>query len=115
MASKCNKPDDAGLKLLLIPLQECLKEARTACKRDEWENHTKTISEGLGVCYFLVNHSLQIKPSLTCAVLYHFFSACINWLVVSPDTGLLPKDIAESAIGGSDYWSNRVRSLNNVS
>ncbi len=52
VASKCKKPDD--MKLLLVPLQECLKEAGAACKRDEWENHAKTISEGLGPYCFLI-------------------------------------------------------------
>ncbi len=115
VASKCSKPDDARLKLLLAPLQECLKEAGTLCRRDEWQNHTKTISEGLGACCFLYKTlRLQSKPSLTCTVPYHLVSVCINWLVVSLDAGLLPKDVAESAIGGSDYWANKVRPSNNV-
>jgi hypothetical protein len=43
--------------------------------------HGKTISEGLG---------------------------CLNWVAVAPPAGL-PKDIAESAVGGSDYWANKIR------
>ncbi len=53
VASKSSQPDDAGLKLLLAPLQECLKEAGTLCCNKEWQNHTKTISEGLGACCLL--------------------------------------------------------------
>ncbi len=64
VASKCKKPDDAGLKLLLIPLQECFKEAGTVCKRDEWENHSKTISEGLGpYCFLIKSCCLKMKPN----------------------------------------------------
>jgi hypothetical protein len=57
------------------------QEAGSAISRDEWEMHGKTISEGLG---------------------------CLNWVAVAPPAGL-PKDIAESAVGGSDYWANKIR------
>jgi hypothetical protein len=70
-----------SLLLLQLLLLQTQQEAGSAISRDEWEMHGKTISEGLG---------------------------CLNWVAVAPPAGL-PKDIAESAVGGSDYWANKIR------
>lgn len=80
MASKCKKPDMKALMSVLGPIQQCMKDAGAAVKRDDWERHAKTVSEGL---------------------------ACLNWVAVAPPAGL-PKDIVDSSVGGQDYWANKV-------
>mmetsp|Transcript_799 Transcript_799/g.1168 ORF Transcript_799/g.1168 Transcript_799/m.1168 type:complete len:472 (-) Transcript_799:19-1434(-) len=84
MASKCKRPSPEAQPVFfskLMPIQETMKEAKSAISRNEWENHGKTVHEGL---------------------------SCLNWLTVSPPNGL-PKETVESSVGGSDYWSNKIR------
>ncbi|KAG5191078.1 adenylate cyclase-associated CAP, partial [Tribonema minus] len=104
MASKCKKPaQQADLMAKLKPLQELVKRSRlrshlttphartplrdvhqaagAIVSRDEWEMHAKTVNEGLG---------------------------CLMWVAIAPPAGL-PKDTVISAVGGSDYWANKIR------
>jgi len=48
MASACKEPPQASLPQLLAPIAAKMKEVSAIVKRNEWEKHTKTVSEGLG-------------------------------------------------------------------
>ncbi|CAM9626675.1 unnamed protein product [Chrysoparadoxa australica] len=81
MASQCKKPAQDKMGSLLADVSAEIKAANSNVSRDEFENHTKTISEGLG---------------------------CLSWLAVAPPAGT-PKEMIESTVGGSDYWANKIR------
>lgn len=48
MASKCKEPGQAQLPPLLQGVSAQMKAATALVKRNEWEKHTKTCSEGIG-------------------------------------------------------------------
>jgi hypothetical protein len=48
MSTYCKEPTQVKLNSLLIPLTEKVKACNVAVKRNEWEKHTKTLSEGVG-------------------------------------------------------------------
>lgn len=48
MASKCKEPAQAQLPPLLQGVSAQLKAASSLVKRNEWEKHAKTCSEGIG-------------------------------------------------------------------
>jgi hypothetical protein len=48
MASRCKEPPQAQLGALLSGVATQVKAASTLVKRNEWEKHAKTVSEGLG-------------------------------------------------------------------
>ncbi len=47
MAASCKEPDQASLQSLFSGVSSKIKEASTVINRNEWEKHTKTISEGI--------------------------------------------------------------------
>lgn len=47
MAAACKEPSQAALPGLLTGVSSKIKEASAVVKRNEWEKHTKTVSEGL--------------------------------------------------------------------
>ena len=48
MSTYCKEPTQVKLNSLLLPLTEKVKACSAAVKRNEWEKHTKTLSEGVG-------------------------------------------------------------------
>ena len=48
MAAKCKEPSQAELPALLAGVSGKVKAASALVKRNEWEKHTKTCSEGIG-------------------------------------------------------------------
>ena len=48
MAIKCQEPPQVQVPKVLSKISDKLKEATSLVKRDPWEKHTKTISEGIG-------------------------------------------------------------------
>lgn len=57
LASSCKEPNQATLTPLLSPISSKLKEASTLVKRNEWEKHTKTLSEGIGCLNWSLKHN----------------------------------------------------------
>lgn len=57
MATACKEPPQSGLPPLLKDLSVKLSASKTFINRNEWENHTKTLSEGI---------------------------SCLNWLCIKP-------------------------------
>lgn len=57
IATACKEPSQAQLTSLIAPLGRKMKSIGDLTKRNEWEKHTKTVSEGMG---------------------------CVNWVVVKP-------------------------------
>ena len=55
MATACKEPAPAALSGLLTNLGAQLQAAKKAVKRNEWENHTKTVSEGISCLNWYVN------------------------------------------------------------
>lgn len=47
MASQCQKPDAATIGSKLSTVQAITKEIRDSVRRNEWENHMKTVMEGV--------------------------------------------------------------------
>lgn len=47
MASKCKEPAQAALMPVLSGVVAKIKEASAMIKRNEWEKHSKTVSEGM--------------------------------------------------------------------
>lgn len=95
-ASACKEPPQASLPQALAPLAAKMKEISAVVKRNEWEKHTKTVSEGLGAVNWLVEVIFMYAIVITFALLR---------VMVKP----APRDFIESFIGGSDYWANGIR------
>lgn len=47
LASQSRKPDPQSIAKLLAPVQAIVKEVRDNVNRNEWENHSKTLMEGV--------------------------------------------------------------------
>lgn len=58
MASECKEPNQAEMGPLLEGISSKVKEASSLVKRNEWEKHTKTVSEGIGCLSWVV-----VKPA----------------------------------------------------
>eukprot|EP00617_Octactis_speculum_P015450 CAMPEP_0185766316 /NCGR_PEP_ID=MMETSP1174-20130828/35936_1 /TAXON_ID=35687 /ORGANISM="Dictyocha speculum, Strain CCMP1381" /LENGTH=471 /DNA_ID=CAMNT_0028449909 /DNA_START=39 /DNA_END=1454 /DNA_ORIENTATION=+ len=78
MASQCKKPKPADLPALQKPFQEVMKKANDGVGRGDFENHQKTVKEGM---------------------------TALSWLFIEPK----PRELIESTVGGSDFWSNKIR------
>lgn len=78
MASQCKKPKPADLPKLLKGVQDAMQKANGCVERGAFENHQKTIKEGI---------------------------VALNWLSIEPS----PREFIESFVGGSDFWSNKIR------
>jgi adenylyl cyclase-associated protein len=55
MATQCKEPAQAALPGLLGPLAAQLQAAKKLVNRNEWENHTKTVSEGISCLNWYVS------------------------------------------------------------
>jgi len=56
MATACKEPAPASLPSLLKDLSVKLSASKTLINRNEWENHTKTLSEGISCLNWYVLH-----------------------------------------------------------
>ena len=58
MASSCKEPPTTSMSPLLAPIANKMKEIKSKINRNEWENHGKTVEEGVSSLNWLV-----IKPA----------------------------------------------------
>ena len=58
MASSCKEPPTTSMSSLLAPIANKMKEIKSSINRNDWENHGKTVEEGVSSLNWLV-----IKPA----------------------------------------------------
>lgn len=56
MATACKEPPQAKISTLLASLSEKVKASSAAVKRNEWEKHCKTCSEGIGCLSWYIDN-----------------------------------------------------------